>query len=75
MGLKNKGPQGPLNRVYFFTVLYLFEGRSALQRGIYEVVFSGGWKNWVYYPIFVSYGMGSDVQRDQVSRRVDFPIN
>ncbi|MDO9033998.1 MAG: hypothetical protein Q7U51_02175, partial [Methanoregula sp.] len=53
--LKNEGHQGPLNRVWFFPVFYLFEERSALQRAISEVVFSGGWKNWVYYPIFVSY--------------------
>ena len=42
MGLKNDGRQGPLNRVWFFPVLYLFEGRSALERVVSEVVFSGG---------------------------------
>jgi hypothetical protein len=37
-------------------VVYLFEERSALQRVVIEVVFSGEWENWVYYPIFEFYG-------------------
>ena len=41
LGLKNEGRQGPLNRVWFFPVVYLFEERSAMQRVVIEVVFYG----------------------------------
>jgi hypothetical protein len=46
MGLKNEGRQGPLKRVLFYPVFYPFEGRSALQRVVSEVVFPGGRENW-----------------------------
>jgi len=60
LGFKNEDRYGPLKRGLFLPVLYLFEGRSALKRVVIEVVFLGGWKNWVYYPIFEFYGVGSD---------------
>ena len=53
-----KALKGPLKHVWFYPVFYLFEERSALKRVVIEVVFSGEWENWVYYPIFVSYGGG-----------------
>ena len=58
LGFKNEGRQGPLNRGLVFPVVYLFEERSALQRVVIEVVFSGERENWVYYPIFEFYGGG-----------------
>jgi len=58
MGFKNEGRQGPSNRVWFFPVVYLFEERSALERAISEVVFSGESEKWVYYPIIEFYGSG-----------------
>jgi len=45
-GLKDEGRQWPLNRDLFFPVVNLFEERSALQRVISEVVFSGGSEKW-----------------------------
>ena len=45
-GLKNEGRQWPLNRVLFFPVVYPFEGRSALQGVISEVVFFGRAEKW-----------------------------
>ena len=47
MGLKNEGRQGPLNRVWFFPGVCLFEERSALERVVNGVVFYGGWENRV----------------------------
>ena len=38
-GLKNEGHQWPLKRVLFLLGVCLFEGRSALQRVVSEVVF------------------------------------
>ena len=40
-GLKNEGRQWPLKRVLFFPVVCLFEGRSALEGVVSEVVFFG----------------------------------
>jgi hypothetical protein len=41
MALKTKALKGPLKHVLFFPVVSLIEERSALQRVIIEVVFSG----------------------------------
>jgi hypothetical protein len=41
LGLKNEGRPGPFNRVLFFPVVYLFEGKFTLKRVVIEVVFPG----------------------------------